>query len=222
MYSCCWLNCGLLSTSYEELVDHGSGVHFLNEKSLIDIQIQIDFVLDFEKKLKTEKQKLRADAHLQFHGSHSVSIDNVLNISKMENDLQLHKDILSRMLSHLFLHTIAKRNMEGGSVTVENVTPDHIDTGKQSVYESTIHIEDNSNELNYEWPNLTFTQLVIKALSQSQNKEMRRMEITSWIRNEYAYFNKLPLLSVANGVSLALTRSKDKFERTAQCRWRLR
>ena len=101
-------------SAYVELVDHWNGLHFLNKNSLADIQMQIAFVLDIEKKLKTEKQKLEADAQLQVHGLDIVSTDQVLNISKMENDIQLQKHILLFMLSHLILHTITNENMEGG------------------------------------------------------------------------------------------------------------
>ena len=105
MYICCWKNCKMGSTAYDEFISHWINKHYLSEQSLSDIRLQIDVVMNFEKAVNREKQKFNistAYTYKHMPNLNSMWANNQIRyIEVLEMDWHYQKKILLTMLTHI-------------------------------------------------------------------------------------------------------------------------
>ena len=105
MYICCWNKCQLGITTYAEFISHWINKHYLSEKSLSDIRLQIDVIIHLEKTINTEEQK--RDISVEYINKHMPNLDSVWannqirDIEELQMGLQYQKNILLAMLTHI-------------------------------------------------------------------------------------------------------------------------
>ena len=93
------------NTSYDKFISHWINKHYLSEQSLSDIRLQIDVVINFEKAVNKEKQKLIISvAYTEKHMPNLDSVwanNQIRYIEEQEMGLHYQKNILLTMLTHI-------------------------------------------------------------------------------------------------------------------------